>query len=173
MRLATGGLAARYVLMASTALAVAGGGWAQEQPPAGDSDGSDRVVIVGSQIVGARPTDALPVTVIGEDELDAIGASSGDELFRSIPQLGDVRFNSASGVNNVGGVNAARGDTASINLRALGTGNTLVLLNGRRMVNHPGTQAENLVPVVTVNANAIPTSGVSRIEVLLDGASAL
>jgi outer membrane receptor protein involved in Fe transport len=159
--------------MTSTALAVAGVGWAQEQPPAGDSDGSDKVVIVGSQIVGARPTDALPVTVIGEEELDAIGASSGDELFRSIPQLGDVGFNSASGVNNVGGVNAARGDTASINLRALGTGNTLVLLNGRRMVNHPGTQAENLVPVVTVNANAIPTSGVSRIEVLLDGASAL
>lgn len=173
MRLAPGGLAARCILMTSTALAVAGVGWAQEQPPAGDSDGSDKVVIVGSQIVGARPTDALPVTVIGEEELDAIGASSGDELFRSIPQLGDVGFNSASGVNNVGGVNAARGDTASINLRALGTGNTLVLLNGRRMVNHPGTQAENLVPVVTVNANAIPTSGVSRIEVLLDGASAL
>ena len=173
MRLAPGGLAARCILMTSTALAVAGVGWAQVQPPAGDSDGSDKVVIVGSQIVGARPTDALPVTVIGEEELDAIGASSGDELFRSIPQLGDVGFNSASGVNNVGGVNAARGDTASINLRALGTGNTLVLLNGRRMVNHPGTQAENLVPVVTVNANAIPTSGVSRIEVLLDGASAL
>ena len=82
-------------------------------------------------------------------------------------------FGSASTSNSVGGLNSARGDTASINLRALGTGNTLVLLNGRRMVNHPGTQAENLVPVVTVNANAIPTMGVKRIEVLLDGASAL
>ena len=76
MRLAPGGLAARCILMTSTALAVAGVGWAQEQPPAGDSDGSDRVVIVGSQIVGARPTDALPVTVIGEDELAAIGAGA-------------------------------------------------------------------------------------------------
>src|SRR5262249_52170985 len=66
-----------------------------------------------------------------------------------------------------------RGDTASINLRALGTGNTLVLLNGRRMVNHPGTQTENLVPVVTVNTNSIPVSGVERVEVLLDGASAI
>jgi outer membrane receptor protein involved in Fe transport len=73
----------------------------------------------------------------------------------------------------VGSVNDARGDTASINLRALGTGNTLVLLNGRRMVNHPGTQSENLVPVVTVNTNSIPVMGVDRIEVLLDGASAI
>ena len=128
------------------------------------------VVVVGTQIVGARPTEALPVTVIGEDELDAIAASSGDDLFRSIPQLGDVAFNTT---RTIGSLNDARGDTASINLRALGTGNTLVLLNGRRMVNHPGTQAENLVPVVTVNTNSIPTMGVRRIEVLLDGASAI
>lgn len=160
--------------MASTAIALAGIAAAQEAPPPEDnSTATDVVVIVGSQIVGARPTEALPVTVIGEEELDAIAASSGDDLFRSIPQLGDVGFGSASTSNSVGGLNSARGDTASINLRALGTGNTLVLLNGRRMVNHPGTQAENLVPVVTVNANAIPTMGVKRIEVLLDGASAL
>ena len=156
--------------MASTALALAGAGWAQEQPPAEDAAGTDTVVIVGSQIVGARPTDALPVTVIGEEELDAIAASSGDDLLRSIPQLGDVAFNTT---RTIGSLNDARGDTASINLRALGTGNTLVLLNGRRMVNHPGTQAENLVPVVTVNANAIPTAGLRRVEVLLDGASAI
>jgi len=160
--------------MASTAMALAGFATAQEGPPEEDnSTATNVVVIVGSQIVGARPTEALPVTVVGEEELDAIAASSGDDLFRSIPQLGDVGFGSASTSNSVGGLNSARGDTASINLRALGTGNTLVLLNGRRMVNHPGTQAENLVPVVTVNANAIPTMGVKRIEVLLDGASAL
>ena len=99
-----------------------------------------------------------------------MATASGDELFRSIPQLGDVAFNTS---RTIGAVNDARGDTASINLRALGTGNTLVLLNGRRMVNHPGTQAENLTPVVTVNANAIPVTGVNRVEVLLDGASAI
>jgi len=165
----------RVLLLASTALAFAGTAFAQEaatteEPP---EEGRDVVVVVGSQIVGAQPTETLPVSVIGQKELDAIGATSGDELFRSIPQLGDVGFGSASVANSVGGVNSARGDTASINLRALGTGNTLVLLNGRRMVNHPGTQAENLVPVVTVNANSIPTMGVRRIEVLLDGASAI
>ncbi len=171
----------RTLLLASTALALgAGSAFAQQAPAqtlappqAADEtpvDSGDRVVIVGTQIVGAQPTEALPVTVVGQDEIDAISAASGDDLFRSIPQLGDVGFNTT---RTIGSINDARGDTASINLRALGTGNTLVLLNGRRMVNHPGTQTENLVPVVTVNTNAIPVAGVSRVEVLLDGASAI
>jgi iron complex outermembrane recepter protein len=170
----------RAILLASTAIALGGGAaFAQQAPQTlapsavaeeAPQDSGDRVVIVGSQILGAQPTEALPVTVVGVDEIDAISAASGDDLFRSIPQLGDVAFNTT---RTIGSINDARGDTASINLRALGTGNTLVLLNGRRMVNHPGTQAENLVPVVTVNTNAIPVTGVSRIEVLLDGASAI
>lgn len=162
----------RVFLLASTALAFAGAAYAQDAAPEGEppEEGRDVVVVVGSQIVGAKPTEALPVTVVGAEDLDAIAATSGDDLFRSIPQLGDVAFNTS---RTIGSLNDARGDTASINLRALGTGNTLVLLNGRRMVNHPGTQAENLVPVVTVNTNSIPTTGVGRIEVLLDGASAI
>jgi len=164
----------RALLLASTALAVgAGSAIAQQAPPAAEQASEapgDVVVVVGSQIAGAKPTEALPVTVIGQDEIDAISATSGDDLFRSIPQLGDVAFNTS---RTIGSVNDARGDTASINLRALGTGNTLVLLNGRRMVNHPGTQAENLVPVVTVNTNSLPVSGIQRVEVLLDGASAI
>ena len=131
----------------------------------------DTVVVVGSQIVGARVDGALPVITLGEDQFAGIGGLDGDDILRSIPQMGDVGFNATENVS--GGVNSARGDVASINLRALGTGNTLTLLNGRRMVNHPGTQSENLVPVVTVNANAIPVTGLNRVEVLLDGASAL
>ena len=131
----------------------------------------ESIVVVGSQIRGAQVDGELPVTIVDDEQLAAIGAVDGDDVFRSIPQFGDVGFNSTENVS--GGVNSARGDVASINLRAIGTGNTLVLLNGRRMVNHPGTQSENLVPVTTVNANAIPVTGISRLEVLLDGASAL
>ncbi len=172
MSLSGPGASIRALLLASTTLALAGAAFAQEQPPEGETpeEGRDVVVVVGTQIVGARPTEALPVTVLGQEEIDAVAASSGDDLFRSIPQLGDVGFNTS---RTIGSLNDARGDTASINLRALGTGNTLVLLNGRRLVNHPGTQSENLVPVVTVNTNSIPTSGVKRVEVLLDGASAI
>ncbi|PKP81620.1 MAG: TonB-dependent receptor [Alphaproteobacteria bacterium HGW-Alphaproteobacteria-18] len=129
------------------------------------------IVVVGSHIQGARTTDALPVTLIGQEQLAAIGADSGDDLFRSIPQMGDVTFNSTYLPQSS---NAARGDVGSVNLRNLGIGNTLVLLNGRRVVLHPTSRAnENLVPVLTYNTNAIPTAGVSRIEVLRDGAAAI
>lgn len=129
------------------------------------------IVVVGSHIQGARTTDALPVTVVGEEAIAAIGAHSGDDLFRSIPQMGDVTFNSGYLPQSS---NAARGDVGSVNLRNLGIGNTLVLLNGRRVVQHPTSRAnENLVPVLTYNTNAIPTAGVRRIEVLRDGAAAI
>lgn len=141
-----------------------------EPQEAAPEEPAEEIVVVGSQIKGSKITDTLPVTVLDTDNIDAIAASSGDELFRAIPQAGDVGFNEQ---RTTGGINDARGDVASINLRSLGTGNTLVLLNGRRMVLHPGYQTENLVPVTSVNANAIPVAGVRRLEVLRDGAAAI
>lgn len=133
----------------------------------------DELVVVGSRIEGSKATAALPVTIIDQKQLDAVAASSGDDLFRSIPQMGDVNFNSSYLPNSS---NSARGDIGSVNLRNLGAGNTLVLLNGRRVVNHPTSQADgtnNLVPVITYNTNAIPTAGLKRLEVLRDGAAAI
>ena len=129
------------------------------------------VVVVGSQIKGARVTTALPVTVVDRTQIDATGALSGDELFRAIPQAGDVSFNEG---NNAQTSNAARGDVNSINLRNLGVGNTLVLLNGRRLVQHPTSQAgDGNVPVLGYNANALPVAGLQRVELLRDGAAAI
>jgi outer membrane receptor protein involved in Fe transport len=137
---------------------------------AGALPAQQEIVVVGSHIRGAKTTGALPVTVVGQQEILATAAVSGDELFRSIPQAGDVQFQSS---RTTGNLNDARGDIASINLRSLGTGNTLVLLNGRRLNFAPGSQTENFVPVLTVNTNSIPVAGVSRIEVLRDGAAAI
>ncbi len=128
------------------------------------------IVVTGTQIRGAVVDDVLPVSVIGEAEIDAINPSSGDELFRAIPQAGFVAFNEQ---NTTGGVNSARGDIASVNLRSLGTGNTLMLINGRRMVLDPGFQTELLVPVVSPDSNSIAPGSVRRVEVLRDGASAV
>lgn len=129
----------------------------------------EEVVIVGSQIKGANIEGALPVSVLTEEDIQLTGAATGDELLRSIPQMGAIGFNESVTT----GVNAARGDVNSINLRGVGTGNTLVLLNGRRMVLHPGTQTENFIPVVTTNSNTLPVYGIERVEVLRDGAAAL
>lgn len=138
-----------------------------------DASSVDDIVVVGSQIRGADVTAALPVTVLSEEQILATGAVNGDDLFRSIPQMGDVLFSAA---NNPQTSNAARGDVNSVNLRSLGVGNTLVLLNGRRIVQHPtsqGTSDTGTVPVLSYNSNAIPVSGLDRLEVLLDGAAAI
>lgn len=175
----------KNAMLATTAsaalMAFAGTAMAQSQPqtPPVDPTGQeqeatvDEIIVVGSQIRGASTTAALPVVVLGQDEIQASGASSGDDLMRSIPQMGDVLFEAA---NNPQTSNSARGDVNSVNLRSLGVGNTLVLLNGRRMVQHPtsqGTSDTGTVPVVSYNSNAIPVSGLDRVEVLLDGAAAI
>ncbi len=137
---------------------------------AGDvEDTLEEVIVTGSHIKGAKVTETLPVTIFGQDDLDALGSFDGDELIRSLPGQGEVDFRDDN--NNT--VNNSRGDVSSINLRSLGPGNTLVLINSRRVVNHPGTQSKNLVPAVTPNMNALPVAGIQRVEVLNDGAASL
>ena len=179
----------RSAMLATTAgaalLAFAGAASAQTpqtvaNPAAAPSDASQEesaqvedIVVVGSQIRGASVTAALPVTVLGQEQIAATGAVTGDDLLRTIPQMGDVLFSAA---NNAQTSNAARGDVNSVNLRSLGVGNTLVLLNGRRIVSHPtsqGTSDTGTVPVLSYNSNAIPVTGLERLEVLLDGAAAI
>jgi iron complex outermembrane receptor protein len=140
-----------------------------------DDDVLEEVVVTGTQIRGAAISDALAVSVTTSVDIEALGVSSADELFDSMPELGQNFFNDAETIS--GGVNAARGDIGAINMRNMDTGNTLVLMNGRRMVNAAGYQTESIggsfVPVTTVNSNSIPVFGVDRIEVLRDGASAI
>ena len=146
---------------------------AQQSAAAASIDDLQEVTIVGSRIKGVVATEALPVVVIDNELITATGAVSGDELFRNIPQLGDVLFEAQ---NNPQTSNAARGDVNSFNLRSLGVGNTLVLVNGRRIVTHPtsqGTSDTGTVPVLSYNSNAISVAGIERIEVLLDGAAAI
>ncbi len=130
----------------------------------------EKIQVLGSNIKVNRDTGALPVTALTAEDIEETAAMTGDELIRSIPQMGEVSFGAATGN---GGVNDARGDVSSINLRGVGTGNTLTLLNGRRLVTHPGTQSENFVPVSTVNANALPISGLRSLQILRDGAAAI
>ncbi|QJB68413.1 TonB-dependent receptor domain-containing protein [Parasphingorhabdus halotolerans] len=154
-------------LLGTTALISANAALAQTTEA---EDGETIIVVTGSQIQGAKINDVLPVTVLDEVAIEATGAASGEELFAAIPQVGTTAFNEQ---NTTGGVNGARGDIASINLRDLGTGNTLLLINGRRMNLHPGFQTELLVPVVSPDTNEIPPGSVKRLEILRDGASAV
>lgn len=147
----------------------------EEEDEATTNEEMEEVVVTGTQIKGADITGVLPVTVLDAEEVDSLGISSGDELLDLIPEQGQNFFNEEETIS--GGVNAARGDVGAFNLRNLGTGNTLVLLNGRRLVNAASYQTEEVggsfVPVNTVNSNTIPVFGVDRIEILRDGAAAV
>ena len=142
---------------------------------ADDESAVEEVVVTGSQIKGAKITGALPVSVITGIDIEAIAADSGDDLLESIAEQGQNYFTEAEDAS--GGVNASRGDVGAYNLRNLGVGNSLTLLNGRRLVNSPGYQTEliggDYVPTVSVNSNLIPVSGIERLEILRDGASAI
>lgn len=135
----------------------------------------EEITVTGSQIKGVPISGALPVSVVSIEDIEAYGIDSGDELLDFIPENGNNFFNEAENIS--GGVNSARGDVGAFNLRSMGTGNTLVLLNGRRLVMAPQYQTEEVggsfVPVNTVNSNTIPVFGVQRVEVLRDGASAI
>lgn len=157
----------KHFLMASVGTLFVTSASAADENTAVETD-LEEVVVIGTHIKGVDITDTLPVTVMGEDEIEATGALTFEDLMGSLPQAGGLSFNSERELSN-----DVRGDVASLNLRTLGSDTTLILLNGRRMVSHPQTMTFNGVPIQFVNMNAIPTSGLGRIEVLRDGAAAL
>jgi iron complex outermembrane receptor protein len=145
------------------------------QQPVSAEQVLEEVVVTGSQIRGAVISDALPISIVGSETIEVFGIDSGDQLLDLLPENGNNFVNEVANIS--GGVNSAGGDVGAFNLRSLGTGNTLVLLNGRRMVNSPQYQTEQVggsfVPVNSVNSNMMPTYGIDRVEVLRDGASAI
>ena len=87
-----------------------------------DSSNVEEIVVVGSQIKGAKITGALPVSIITSDDIEGLGIESGEELMQSIAENGSNNFNQT---DFNGGYNANRGDVGALDLRNIGTGNTV------------------------------------------------
>mgnify|MGYP000429644680 CR=1 FL=1 len=69
----------------------------------------EEVTVTGSQIKGADIAGALPVTVMDSSDMAVTGALDGDELLRSIPQIGSVGFGaSRGGIVVVNGMSPSR-----------------------------------------------------------------
>ncbi len=152
----------RFRLAAGAVMALAvHGAWAQEALATAPVP---RVEITGSAIKQIESETPLPVQVITRAEIDKAGVTTAAELMTRIAaNVGGL----TDGVSiNVGGVDQRGMNSA--NLRGIGTSSTLVLLNGRRMANFasPGDDTG-------VDLNNIPAAALARVEVLLDGASAL
>lgn len=125
----------------------------------------DDVVVTGSLIRGAADGPS-PVVMISRDEIDRAGHATIAQALAAMPQNFGGTANEGA-LQNGADRTATNGSFASgVNLRGLGSDATLVLVNGRRMA---GTGAMGDF----ADVSTIPTSAVARIDVLLDGASAL
>jgi len=157
-------LALRRALLASAA--VSGGALglavpvaAQEGRDGADAARLDAVQVTGSRLKRAGIEGATPVVVIDRARIDASGDITVAELLRdsTLSTFGNFKPQSGSSAQSL----------ATVDLRGLGSGRTLVLIDGRRAPTNPMDASSGS------DLNAIPLAAVDRIEILADGASAV
>jgi outer membrane receptor protein involved in Fe transport len=136
---------------------------ANANAPTGGAATTERVIVTGSYIPTAETESALPVTVYTAEVLQKQGANTPVEGLRQLPSF----VGNAATENDANGGNGQ----ATINLRAIGSQNTLTLVNGRRAF--LGIAANSGTIGGGANVNAIPLGATARTEVLKDGASAI
>jgi outer membrane receptor protein involved in Fe transport len=121
------------------------------------------VVITGSNIPTVELEGPSPIVRIDREEINRSGAETVGELLRRLPQ-------NNSGSYDEKFQNSFAPGTSGVSLRGLGMGYTLVLVDGRRLGNH--SMAQNITTAFS-DLNGVPMAVVERVEVLLDGASAI
>ncbi len=145
------GVSAAAVALAALASTSA---WAADETT--KSTTVEEVVVTGSLIAGTPKTTAIPIAVIGQEELEKRGSPSVLDVIKSLPIIGPVlgdsnQFSTAAQGRNGGG---------TFNIRGLGAERTLVLLNGKRFTGYRS------------DTNLLPQAAIGRVEVLKDGAAA-
>lgn len=124
----------------------------------------EEVVVTGSWFRGAASPS--PVTVIGQADLERQGRATMAEVLAALPQ--NFTGGAYEGSAGTGADRSGRNThyATGVNLRGLGADATLVLVNGRRIAG-TGNSGD------FADVSNIPTSAIERVDVLLDGASAL
>ncbi|KAI1691060.1 tonB-dependent receptor plug domain-containing protein [Ditylenchus destructor] len=148
---------------------------AQQAPQAPDDAASSaqgqrpqqlqRVQVTGSAIKRLAGEGALPVQTLTRNDIVKAGVTTAAELMATVSAMSNALTDGVS--IGTGGFKDQMGFN-SANLRGLGTSSTLVLLNGRRLANFASPGDDN-----GVDLNNIPAAAIERVEVLLDGASAI
>jgi outer membrane receptor protein involved in Fe transport len=124
-------------------------------------DRLEEIFVTGTHIHGA-PNETVPLIVLDKQDIEAAGFGTTTQLIESLPQ--NFALANQSGVT-VPGVSNSAVQGSGINLRGIGEGTTLVLINGRRLALGFFGSA--------VDVSALPLSAIERVDVLTDGASAL
>jgi len=122
---------------------------------------AEEIVVTGSRIKRANNISSpTPMVTLGEDQIENTGSVNVYDILNELPQAGDAlsRGNTNFTVGSSG--------VQTVNLRGLGSGRTLTLVNGRRWVG--GQPGEGYVDL-----NSIPTDLIQKLEVITGGASSV
>ncbi|HEY1315276.1 MAG TPA: TonB-dependent receptor plug domain-containing protein, partial [Steroidobacteraceae bacterium] len=125
------------------------------------------IIVTGSRIASPNEVSTSPIQVISSKSIQVSGKTDITDIISQLPQiftndLGQDLGNGTSGLTTAGGV-------ATADLRGLGPGRTLVLVDGRRLgVGSPNTAIAQPAP----DLDQIPAGLVERVEVVTGGASA-
>ena len=125
----------------------------------------EEVVVTGTLLRGPGDTPS-PVTVIRREDLDRAGRATVAEALAALPQNYAGSGTPTAALVGSDPMQSNSGLATGVNLRGLGPDSTLVLVNGRRMAGAGGRGD-------FADVSAVPTAAVDRVDVLLDGASAL
>ncbi|WP_115718039.1 TonB-dependent receptor [Gallaecimonas mangrovi] len=150
--------AMKWALLGSAAIAVSVPAFAADDSSSSDSN-VEKITVTGSRIKRTDMETASPVSIITAADIKKSGYNNVADF------INDSTFSSGSSLG--ASTNNGSYGTATVNMRGLGANRTLILVNGRRMINS-GTGADS-----SVDMNSIPLAMVDHIEVLKDGASAV
>ncbi len=134
---------------------------AQEAPAAAAAPESElqEIVVTGTMIKRPNAETAEAITILKTDALK-------DQGIVNVEQVMNTLTSAAPSVNIAANVGSFSGGGSYANLRHLGNGSTLVLLDGQRLAN-------NAFNGNAVDLSGIPFSAIGSVEVLREGASAL
>jgi iron complex outermembrane receptor protein len=121
------------------------------------------VQITGTRVVRDGYQAPTPVTVLGKDTLDALAPNNIADALNQLPQM----MSGVTPTSQPAGISGGALGVNELNLRDLGTNRTLILLDGKRVINS-SISAGFSAPDV----NTVPSALISRVDVVTGGASA-
>jgi len=138
--------------------------FAQDTDEDEDDTKMEGVEVVGSRIKRSTVEGPAPVVVITREDFEREGFTTVGDALQSLTQ------NTTSSFTGDLAVTGFSPNAQVVNLRNLGPGYTLTLINGRRPAQYPQPyNRDNNV----VNIRAIPASIIESVEILTGGASAI
>lgn len=130
-----------------------------------NSPALEEVVVTGSHIRRPSQFDSpSPLTVMSQEDMASQGASTIVDVTKNLPENSGAEFQ----VDNL--AQPLTSGTSNINLRNLGLGSTLVMINGQRQT-LSAVAATDGSSFVDTNS-LMPFIAIERMEVLRDGAAA-